>query len=732
MEEILKKLKIFVHNNRQKIIKVVFSVPFIFIAVIVGYVFYVYIVLAPSLVNADFANALPISTKIYDRTGQVLLYEVGGAVQRSIVTEKEIPRILKEATIVSEDKNFYRHFGVDPKAIARAMLANIKAGGIAQGGSTITQQLVKNTYLNSERTVSRKIREAIISLIVESQATKEQILTGYLNNVPYGGNIIGVGKASAVYFGKSPTELTTAQAALLAALPQSPTELSPYNGNKDILQQNRNLILEKLKNKKAISEEEYQLSVAAPIEVLPQTHTIIAPHFTLMVREQLINYFGKDKVEKGGLIVKTSLNTNLQAEVEKALAQHRARIKGWGANNASAVVTDPKSGEILALSGSFDFYDASIDGQVNVAMSPRQPGSSFKPVVYSALFANTAYSPASILYDVKTTFGNWTPKNYCDCHYGPLTIREALAGSVNIPAVKALALVGKDKVLNNALNLGITTLEERRDEFGMSLALGAGEVKLLELTGAFSSFGNEGNLSDTATILSVENNKGKKLFEFKPSSRRVLPEEAAYQINSILSDNSARSFVFGANSPLAFPGRAVAAKTGTTSFYKDAWTVGYTRERAVGVWTGNTDGRIMRYGADGVFVAAPLWRQILQASMKIDNLAYQNFSQPSGVKLVNVNTIKGSRSEYLASWQITDSLSRLAKNSEQPQNPAWEKPVQEYWQKKEEEAKATSPPPEETIPATDVGGGEETTPPPEQATPAPEQDSDKKEHKKNT
>ena len=677
-------------------------VPIFLTFVFLGYTLYMYFVMAPQLANADFDRLLPVSTKILDRHGQ-LLYEVSGQVQRTVVKNEEIPAMVKQATIVSEDRDFYAHPGINLKSIGRAGLANIRAGKVVQGGSTITQQLVKNTLLTKERTFSRKIQEALLALMIETRMSKDEILTAYLNSVSYGGNILGIQKAGEAYFGKDLEELSPSEVATLAVLPQAPTELSPYNGNKHVLEARRNEILNQLYKRGLISKEDFDKSVGSPINANALAHPIVAPHFSLMVRDQLIKHYGREKVEKGGLTVRTTLDRGLQAEAEKIIENHRRRLNNYGANNAGAIILEPQTGEILALVGSFDYYDEKIDGQVNMTTAPRQPGSAFKPIVYATLFSQTNYSPGSIIYDVPTVFpGGYKPNNYTRKHYGPLPVKMTLGGSLNLPAVKAAAIVGVDNVLNTAENLGLTTLADR-DRYGLSVAIGAGEVKLMEMAAAFGTFANRGQFQPAAAILSVQDLKGKTIYEFKPSPQQILAPEVAYQISNILSDNGARTFIFGPQSPLAFPGHRVAVKTGTSENWRDAFAIGYTTNRVVGVWTGNNSGRFMARGADSVVTAAPTWRALMEKSMQYHSLAYEEFPVPEGLRLVN--------GYYVAGWQ--GAPSRLAFNSEFPQNPAWESPVQEYIKKKQEEvAQEIS----QTSPESGLGG------PPDdgQTAPAPE------------
>ncbi|MFA5107512.1 MAG: penicillin-binding protein [Patescibacteria group bacterium] len=550
------------------------------------------------------------STRIYDRTGTQILYEIHGDVKRTLVSLEEIPANLKNATIAIEDKHFYEHSGFDITGLIRAVVINITSVGRSRpGGSTITQQLVKNAILTSEKSYTRKIKELVLSYQIERKFSKDQILKLYFNEIPYGSVAYGVESASQIYFGKSARDLNLAESAILAALPQSPTYYSPYGSHVDDLIGRQHYILDLMVEQRYITAEQAAEAKAFPIEFKPLHENITAPHFVFYVKELLTEKYGEKMVEQGGLKVTTTLDTFKQEAAEKAVTDGMAKVRQYNGSNASLVALDPKTGEILSLVGSADYFDTEHDGNVNVALRPRQPGSSFKPIVYATAFSK-GYSPQTMLFDVTTNFGDYTPHNYDGREHGPVSMRQALAGSLNIPAVKTLYLAGLKNVLENAHAMGYSTLNDE-DRYGLSLVLGGGEVKLLEHVSAFSVFAREGLRHPTAAIIKVEDKDGKVLEEFKPEESRVLDEEVARNINSILTDNNARSFIFGSRSPLILSDRVVAAKTGTTNDFRDAWTIGYTPSLAAGVWVGNNDNTEMKSGADGVVVAAPIWHQFM-------------------------------------------------------------------------------------------------------------------------
>ncbi|MFZ2193103.1 MAG: PBP1A family penicillin-binding protein [Candidatus Moraniibacteriota bacterium] len=580
-------------------------------------VFFIYKYQTPTV--RELTNFHPAQTSIiYDNSGTQVLYKIHGEENRKVLAHGEIPDIMRIATIATEDKNFYSHFGIDFLAIFRAFKTNIEENNISQGGSTITQQLARNVYLTREKTLKRKFMETLIAIKLERNFSKEQILDRYLNEVPYGSNAYGISAAAEIYFNKEAKNLTLDEAIFLAALPKAPTYFSPYGNNISKLNLRYKNILNKLQPSSIVSIDAIEQAKKTNIlaKVMPFKEPIIAPHFVFYVTEQLEAKYGRDFLERGGLSIITTLDLGLQRIAEKVVVDGVARNKNRGATNAALVAINPKNGEVLAMVGSRDFFDKTIDGQVNVAISDRQPGSSFKPIVYATAFEK-GYQPETLIADVSTNFGpdgggiSYIPKNYDGQFHGVLPMRKTLAMSLNIPAIKTLSLVGIDSAIDMAHRLGITTLNERK-RYGLSLAIGGAEVKLIDMASAFSVFANDGKKFSQHVIREIKDSKG-EVYDYKMEGKQVISNDVARKICSILSDNNARSAIFGVNNPLHIPGKTVAAKTGTTQEFKDAWTVGYTPKISVGVWAGNNDSRPMVAGSDGVFVAAPIWRSFMEA-----------------------------------------------------------------------------------------------------------------------
>ncbi|MBI4128583.1 MAG: PBP1A family penicillin-binding protein [Parcubacteria group bacterium] len=579
------------------------------------------------------------STKIYDRTGTVLLWDVHENVKRTVVPFSEISRHAKNAIVAIEDTNFYNHRGVDPRSIAQVFLENLTSK-TRRGASTITQQLVKNALLTGEKTYTRKLKEAVLAIKIERELTKEEILDLYLNEIPYGGSIYGVEAASQNFFGKRASELSLAESAYLAALPQAPTYYSPYGNHAQELEERKNLVLRRMVQLDFITERELDEAMRERVAFIPRgDQSIKAPHFSTFVRSYLEETYGKDAVERDGLRVTTTLDWSLQATAEVLLKKHvENTTKQFNATNAGLIAVDPKTGHVLAMVGSKDFFDTEHEGNFNVTLAHRQPGSSFKPFVYAAALAK-GYTDETVVFDLKTEFSSacnadgtpaegaepdacYSPDNYDNVFRGPVTFREALAQSINVPSVKVLYLVGLDDALAVARSMGISSLNDPA-RYGLTLVLGGGEVSLLELTGAYAVFANDGVRNAPSAILRVEDRYGKVLEEHRPTPSRVVDEQVARTISDILSDNEARSPAFGEQSFLYFGSdRQVAAKTGTTNDYRDAWVLGYTPDLAVGVWFGNNDNSPMEKRVAG-FIAAPLWNEFFREAFKtIPNTAF--------------------------------------------------------------------------------------------------------------
>ncbi len=583
------------------------------------------------------------STKIYDRTGEVLLYDLHQDIRRTVVPLEDISYHIKNATVAIEDDQFYNHMGIDVKAIFRAAFANLSSGDLlgGQGGSTITQQVVKNTLLENEKRLTRKIKEAILAIRLEQALTKEEILGHYLNESPYGGTIYGVEEAAQSFFGKNAKDVSLRQASYLAALPQAPTRLSPYGNNRDQLDARANLVLDRMLENKFITEEEYNQAKAEEIVFEPQAVTgIRAPHFVMYIREQLVERYGEEALAERGFRVITTLDWDLQKEAERIVAEKVAiNREKFHAENAGMVAMDPQSGDVLVMVGSRDYFDKEIDGNFNVTLAPRQPGSSIKPIVYASAFSK-GYRPETVVYDVPTQFSTacapgdlsnespcYSPKNYNGQYKGPINLRNALAQSLNIPAVKVLYLTGLRDAIKLAGDMGISTLNDP-DRLGLTLVLGGGEVKLLEHTGAYAVFANEGIKADQRTILRIEDKDGNLIEEVPTNSHRVLDRDVALLISDVLSDNVARTPLWGANSLVNFPTRDVASKTGSTNNLRDAWLMGYAPNLAVGTWVGNNDNRPMGGGLSGLIVT-PMWREFMDYALpKIEE---KQFAQPPAI-----------------------------------------------------------------------------------------------------
>jgi len=574
------------------------------------------------------------STKIYDRTGQVLLYDIHGEEKRTVIPFEEIPQHLKEATIVIEDANFYHHFGLDFKGIARAFIANLKGQKVVQGGSTITQQFIKNAILSPERTLTRKIKEAILAIELEVKYSKDEILNFYLNQVPYGSNAYGIEAAAITFFEKHARELNLAESALLAALPKAPTYYSPYGSRPEELKARQEYILNRMALFGYITQEQAEQAKKEKLNFAAQAQGMKAPHFVMYIREYLDERYGRDFIEKGGLKVYTTLDWELQKKAEESIDKFAEyNRKNHNAHNTALVAIDPKTGQILAMVGSKNYWDPPspknctpgktclFDPNVNVAVRLRQPGSSFKPFTYATAFKK-GFTPNTIIFDLETEFAvegakSYKPRNYDEKFRGPVTFRQALAQSLNVPSVKVLYLAGIAQTINTAEDLGITTLKDR-SRYGLSLVLGGGEVTLLETTAAFGVFAAEGIKNPITSIIKIEDREGNIIEEYQAKPTRVLDEQIARLITDILSDEETRAPMFGKHSPLYLKERPVAAKTGTTQEYRDGWTIGYTPSLVAGVWAGNNQLVSMKKGA-GIYVAAPIWNEFMKRSYEIKN-----------------------------------------------------------------------------------------------------------------
>jgi len=586
-----------------------------------------------------------VSTQILDRDGR-LLYEImdpnGG--RRIVVPYEEIAPDLINATVATEDGRFWQHAGVDPLGIVRAVVLNIREMGIASGASTIPQQLVKLVLLSpeerTEQTLSRKIREAVLATEVSRRYSKQEILQTYLNEINYGNLAYGIEAASETYFGKKAGELTLAEASLLAGLPQAPAYWDPYS-NWEGAKRRQGVVLGLMAEQGYITGAEAEAAKAQELVLQPLQLNIKAPHFVIWVQQTLEQDYGTEVLYRSGLRVYTTLDSDWQTIAEEEVRSHLATLQDQNVTDAALVAVRPKTGEILAMVGSADFNNAEIAGQINMAVRPRQPGSSIKPITYLTAFEK-GWTPATLIWDVTTEFrdgaGNpYVPGNYDGKEHGPVLVRNALAQSLNIPAVKTLDYVGLPAMLDTARRLGIASLT--RADYGLSLTLGGGEVTLLEMVGAFAVLDNGGLKVPPVAIRRIEDAKGAVLWEYQaPAGDQVVSAQHAYLITDILADNTARAPAFGLNNALVLS-RPAAAKTGTTNDYRDAWTVGYAPELVAGVWVGNADNSEMKQVA-GSRGASPIWHNFMERVLA--GQPASQFARPAGIEQIEISADSGS------------------------------------------------------------------------------------------
>lgn len=555
---------------------------------------------------------------------------------KTITPIEDIPPDIQNALIASEDREFYKHSGFSFKAIIRAVYDNIKHKSLVYGGSTITQQLTKNALLSKKKYFFRKYQEIILSELIESRYSKKEILEMYLNSVYFGEGAFGIEDAAKTYFNESPQNLTLAQSTLLIGLLPAPSEFSPISGSLEKAKERQSIVLDKMTNEGYIPKKRAEEAKKEDLGFnYRQDLNRVAAHFALMVKRELLKRYTEEEITRSGFKITTTLDLDWQLFAEDSLEKQVNLLKRNKANNAAAVVADPKNGEIRALVGSYSWYDDEF-GKVNVTESERQPGSSFKPIFYAKALEEGIITPATILNDVSTTYpGGYKPRNYDGSLRGRVTVRYALANSLNIPAVEVINKVGIKNSLDMAWALGITTLRDP-DKYGLSLALGAGEVKLLEMTEAYAVFANYGLRNRLTIISQIENKKGEIIYRYQPAPKRVLSPGTAFLISSILSDKQTRSAVFGTFLDIS---RIAAVKTGTTENYRDAWTMGYTPTLVVGVWVGNNDGRPMD-GVAGSLGAAPIWKDLMEEFLK--DTPFEDFTPPPEVKTYSLCLEQGS------------------------------------------------------------------------------------------
>ena len=644
------------------------------------------------------------STKIYDRTGKVLLYDIYGEERREIVAFDKISENMKHAMLTSEDSRFYQHSGIDFEAIVRSILVDLKLQSAKQGASTITQQLIRSVYLTNQKTLSRKVREIVLSIELERRYSKDQIFSWYLNQIPFGRNAYGVEAASQTYFNKPASGLTVAESALLAALVPAPSYYSPYGPNKNSLLQRKDNVLERMAQLGYISDTQLEEAKKEVLNFSSDTTPIKAPHFVMHIKQYLEEKYGEDFLKEKGFRVYTTLDWELQEYAEKVVTEADKTNVKFNANNTALVVINPDTGEILSLIGSKDYFGKSypkgcdqkasgkcaFDPKYDVAiLGQRQPGSSFKPFVYAAAFKK-GYTPSTVLWDIKTEFntncsssGNqerdlyglkcYHPQNYDGQYRGQVSLRSALAQSLNIPSVKLLYLAGLKSSLQTAKDLGITTLNEP-DRYGLSLVLGGGEVTLLEMTSAYGVFAAEGLKTPPVSILKIEDSQGNIIEENHKQATKVLDTQVARNINDILSDNAARAPMFGTTSALYFNNYQVAAKTGTTQFYNDAWTMGYTPFAVVGVWVGNNDNSSTNKKT-GIGLAAPIWRKVMEKLLATHPV--EKFTKPEAI--ININPVLLGQFPENPSHSLLHYINKNNPLGSAPQNPASD-PMYFFWE----------------------------------------------------
>jgi len=633
------------------------------------------------------------SVKIYDRTGTVLLYSLNNNdIQRTVVPLTSIAPSIQDAVISIEDPGFYQNIGIEPNAILRAIFVDITHLGAAQGGSTITQQVIKNTVLTDDKSVVRKLKEWILAVKLERVLDKQQILELYLNQVPFGGTLYGVEEASQNFFGKPAANDDLAQSAYLAAMLPAPSYYSPWGSHKTALDDRKNLVLDKMLEHGYITQAEHDAAQKEQVVFEPQhTASILAPHFVFYVQQYLEQKYGEDALQTSGWKVITTLDANLQQEAEADVSKWAAiNTAKFNATNAGMVAIDPTNGQILVMVGSRNYFSTTTDGAYNITLAGRQPGSTFKPFAYAEAFLK-GYTPDTVLWDVPTQFSTscqpadvynstppcYAPGNYDNKFRGPMTLRDAIAQSINVPSVKVLYLAGLSDTLSLAKSMGVSTLGDA-NQYGLTLVLGGGEVTLLDMTSAYGVFATDGVRYAPTAILQVEDQNGNVIEDdTQQAGAQVLPPQIAQEINDILSDPVARG-PLGENIYLYFPGHDVAVKTGTTNNYRDAWTIGYTPNLVVGVWAGNNDNTPMTHQVSG-FIVGPMWNQfVAQAITTRPNQAFTRTAvNEAGLKPI----LQGNWGVAGADGALHEILYWVDKDNPQGPQPAdpTQDPQDVYW-----------------------------------------------------
>ncbi len=618
-------------ERKEKIKTIIGNIFYLFVIFTLTGVFlllFIFVYFSKDLPRPERYDDRPIAqpTTIYDRSGENVLYTIYVEEKRELTSLDNVPDHFIDALLVAEDRNFYEHIGIDFRGILRSAILNLREGRTVAGGSTISQQFVRSSILTTEREIIRKVREIVLTLELERRYPKEDILEFYLNQIPFGSNAYGIESAAQTFFNKTTNELSLAESAILVSVIPAPTYFSPYGENVDRLEQRKERLLNTMYSLDKIEKEELEEALEEEIEFHQSKTYLRAPHFIMMVKEELESKYGEERLYEEGFNVYTSIDYEMQLMAEEIVKKGVRNNAGKNSYNASMTVIDPHSGEILAMVGSADYFadpypenctpglDCMFDPFTNVALRGRQPGSAFKPFVYATAFQN-GYSGYTTVMDEQTNFGTpsdpYIPRNYDGLFRGEVTLRDSLAQSLNVPSVKVLKdLAGLEESVENARRYGMS-LDRSPQEYGLPLVLGAGEVKLKEMTSAYGVFATEGYKTEPISILKITDQNNNIIEQKTVNSRQVMQSNIAKEITSILSDNNARAPVFGFNSPLNFPYHEVAVKTGSTQRFRDAWCIGYTSDIVVGVWTGNNDNTSM-INAPGVSVAAPIWRSFME------------------------------------------------------------------------------------------------------------------------
>lgn len=624
------KLKYYKPSFFYKLKYVFFGIIFSFIFLFLPLLSVLFISELPNPYSLS-ANSIPKTTKIFDRNGE-LLYEIFANQNRTVVRLSEIPLSVRQATIAIEDKDFYTHPGFDVRGIARAFVSNVRKQGF-QGGSTITQQLIKSAFFSSEPSIIRKVKELVLAFWAERVYTKDQILELYFNYVPYGGTAWGVESASEIFFGKQVSDLTLAEAAFLAGLPRAPSIYSPYSANGNLWKTRQKEVLDAMTRQGYITQSQEDIAYAQELTFKPPQVPLKAPHFVMYVRDELIKRYGITEVERGGLQVKTSLDLKTQQEAESIVSNEVENDLYLNIHNGAALITNPSNGDILAMVGSKNYFDNTQSGNVNITTSLRQPGSTIKLVTY-ALALKSGYTEATLLDDspfvVSNQWETYAPVNYDGVFHGKVPLRTAFANSFNIPAVRMAQKLGVESVVSFGKEMGITSWGNP-SQYGLSITLGAAEVRMTDLATAYGVIANSGQRVNLDPILEVKDSNGKAVYEKNPQPQRVVDDGVAFIISDILADNNARTIEFGQNSPLNIPGKRVSVKTGTTDNKRDNWTVGFTKNILVATWVGNNDNSPLSQAlASGITGAAPIWNKIM-SGLLLSGQAKESLSIPPDI-----------------------------------------------------------------------------------------------------